>query len=47
MVLGKKALVRIIILNPQTRKKFWSGTVYKNGLQTPSEIVKKVKEVLK
>jgi len=47
MVLDKKALARIVIFDPQTRRKFWSGTVYRNGIETPSQIVKRVKEALK
>lgn len=47
MSLEKKALARIIIFDPKTRKNFWQGTVYRNRLHTAKEIVEKVKEALK
>lgn len=46
MSLEKKAIARIVVYDPATRRNFWQGTVYRNGIQTPNQIVEKVKQVL-
>lgn len=46
MSLEKKAIARIVVYDPATRRNFWQGTVYRNGIQTPNNVVRLIKEVL-
>ena len=47
MSLSKKALCRVYVLDPKTRKTLFFGTVYANGLNDAKEVVEKIKEALK